>query len=190
MADEFPCSLRNAASDREKEMLVERAGHLDPQCAVGRDEPFPAYCFTKFSRECPQQADFQVASPEAGTSKKFTGTEGQAWSERIAHSFNPAGIGRAQQRTEHFGKQMRVLVRVEVRDSNAGTFNFADLRRRFDRDFFRVKASDDGARREILQAITEMSVSIGQSSNVIRRIERNAINENNVTSDAEIRNRR
>src|SRR5579864_3340427 len=85
---------------------------------------------------------------------------------------------------------MRVLVRVEVRDGNAGTLNSADLGGSFDRDFFRVKASEDGTGGETLQAIAEMGVPVGQSSNVIQRSERHAINENNVTSDAQIRNRR
>src|SRR5712671_721111 len=62
-------------------------------------------------------------------------------SERIAQRSDTADTRCSQERTQHTGEQVCVLVRVDVGDWNSRCLNFSDLRRGLGFDLFHVQTA-------------------------------------------------
>ena len=84
------------------------------------------------------------------------GSQRQARSKRIAYRANSATRRRPQQRAQNLGKQMRVLVCVEVRYGDARGLNLANLRGGFGSNLVGVHAAGNRACCEFHHTVAEM----------------------------------
>ncbi len=92
----------------------------------------------------------------------------------------------SQEWTENAGKQMCVLVRVEVREIDSGGLNLANLRRSFRGNFFSAYYARDCARRKALHAIAKL-MTVGERGNFVGVEHGFAIKQDDMASDAKSR---
>ena len=118
----------------------------------------------------------------------MAGSQGQAWSKRIAHRANSAIRRRAQQRTQNLGEQVRVFVGVEVRYGDARGLNLANLRGGFGGNFVGVHAAGDGTCGECQHAVAKVRGS-RERGKLRGSKNRLAIGEHDMATDAQFRDR-
>ena len=69
------------------------------------------------------------------------GADGPLRLKGMTHRANPRGAGSAQHGTKRGGEHMRVLVRVDVRQTHSALLQMRDLRRGFSLDLLRADAA-------------------------------------------------
>jgi len=103
--------------------------------------------------------------------------------ERIADRRNAAGCRRPEERPQDSGKKVGVLVRVDVRDAEAGVSDAADLGRGFRSDFFRPDAESEEVAHEGSEGRPEFAIAADQRRDLFRGKNRRSVHEENMTAD-------
>src|SRR5579862_1809701 len=101
MADEFPGALRNDFGNGAKKLVVKRSRNLDTQSSVGSKQSRPFCGIAKAGRHGAEDSHLGVARPKTRARQQFTRSKWLARPERIADGTNPAGLCRAQHRSQY-----------------------------------------------------------------------------------------
>ena len=182
MAYELPCARGNGLQQGGERGTVEVAccgdanGSAGCQDVVGGDGrgglKTPAARLESADEEAPPRASAEGGSP--------AGLKG------IANRADAGLIERANDGTRDTREEMRVLVGVSVGESEAGALELLDLRERFALDLVLPDGAAENTEREVAQRVAEFAAIRSQQRGDSGRIgDRRAINENDVTADAE-----
>jgi hypothetical protein len=98
-----------------------------------------------------------MAGPQVGTPEKLARTEWKPWTKRIPHCVYPALPRRPEQWTKDLGKDVRVLMRIKVRDDDPGRLDLLNLRLGLGFDFGSLHTSGKGSCGKRLQSVAEPS---------------------------------
>jgi hypothetical protein len=107
--------------------------------------------------------------------------------KRVADGANPARARRSQQRTEHRGEHVRVLMRVNVSWGDAGGLEATDLRDGLGFDLSGVQLPGEGFGRDGAEVDREVSVRGGERGQLRRRQDGITVHHDQVASNAELR---
>src|SRR5579872_731426 len=141
MANEFPCAFRNDLRERAEKSLVKRSCYNHTQGAVGRYKAFLFDGIAEFTGERVQNPNFSIARPQTRPGEQVTGFYRSPRPEGIAERAHATGTGGPKDRSQNRGKQVSMLVRIQMRNGNVLGLNLANLCCRLGLDFVRVHAS-------------------------------------------------
>src|SRR5580700_3137542 len=187
MTNEFPRAFGNAACNPVEQRFVEGAGNYNAQRAVGGREAFSIHGLAELACEATQDANLDVACPQARSRQKMTRSQGQARSKGIAYSAHPAICCRTQQGTQNPGKQVGVFVTVDMRDGDARGLNLSNLGGGFFGDFTCGHAASNRTGGEREHAIAKVP-GAGERKKLVWAKDRLAVGEHKMAADAEFRN--
>ena len=141
---------------------------------------------TESSGQFVEDPYFQTALPGPWRHKDW-----QPGSERIAYGPDTASLGRSQQRPQRPGEHMRVLVRVEVRNRDAGRLKPTNLSCGFGFDLFPLEAAEERALGETTQTVAKscaiFAVRVHEGRHLRSVQNRRTINQDHVAADAQLR---
>lgn len=186
MTDELPGSLGNALGDGLKQGFVERSRYFDAECASRCYEVFLSYRPTKLSSKAAQYLYLSQAGPEVGAPEKLTGTEREPRTKRISHRVYPALPSCPQHWTKDLGKDVRVLVRIDVRDDDPGGLDLLNLPPGLGFNFRSFHTARECSCREGFESVAEAFriCDCGECGSIQDGL---SVNENNVAPDTQIR---
>jgi len=144
MRDQFPCA--------GGKLLDERADGGGVECSSAGDADGPIRGGEALFRDDAAAGGVQAAQDiylgNAHQGRAVGGADGPRGLKGIADGMDACRTGRAQHRAEYCGKHVRVLVGVDMRESEAFGLKQADLRRDFGFNFGRTDSACKEAQQE------------------------------------------
>src|SRR5579863_1130498 len=155
MADKFPGAVGNAGCNRTKKILVEDSGYLHAQRPVRRGKTLLFDGRAESAGKALQHTHFGVAPPDTWPGQKVSRAQGTARPEGVTQGLHAAGCSRPQQGAQHAGKQVGVLVRVQMGNRDSRCLKFLNLGGGLSLNLLRVEAAGERPRSEARDAIAE-----------------------------------
>ena len=180
MTDEFPCACGHGLQQLMQSRSVERTGGQDTDGAMCRQQAAASYYLLKAAMLGAQQGDLHP-SREACVGSCFQAPRGF---EGVADTPDSGGGCGRKKGSQDAGKHVRVFVRIDMRDSEAGGLHACNLRGCFLFDL----AGLDLAAHECLDEVCECGPKAGRSGegwDLPVWQDRRAIDQDDVAADVE-----
>jgi len=172
VGDEFPNAGGQAVEQSGEGNGREGSGGENAECAAGGGEAF-------FSHDAQESGLKQTKHAKLGAAERQSGgcgAEAPDWLEGIAHGADAGGAGGAQDRTQHGGKDVRVLVGVDMGEVEAAALQQGDLRGGFCLDFAGMNAGGEEAAEKCAKSGPEAAgARVGERGERGRREDREAV---------------
>ena len=182
MADELPDSVglgHGGEQAAEGGGRVRDAGGEDADGTFGGGEAGSADEAAEVSAMHVERGDGEVAETGCGG----RGAAGPGWLKGVANGGDATGAGGAEQRSQDPGKDVGVLVGVDVGDTEAGSLEAANLRSGFGFDFGGADAAGVEVDGEAAEAGAQGLAVGAEGGNLRGRQRGDGVDEENVAAD-------
>ena len=186
MANELPRSVGDALGDRLKQSFIQRSGDLNAERAIRSCESLLSDSAAKLSRKAAQHADLCPTRPEIRSCQKLTRTKRKSRAKGISYRADATIARRPEQRPQDSRKNVRVLVRIHVRNADARRLNLLYLRFCLSFNFTRIHTPREGTGGERFESIPE-ALRIGERRELGSIQHGVTVDQHNMAADTQVR---